>query len=105
MIKKILPLAFVFIGLASCKDNSAESKLIEQPQAETTTPEVAPQAETMTTMETAPVNAPEQLQSPNAQINQQPTTGQTAPGFSGKPNPPHGQPGHRCDIQVGQPLP
>ncbi|MGG5505684.1 MULTISPECIES: hypothetical protein [unclassified Myroides] len=24
---------------------------------------------------------------------------------SGKINPPHGQPGHRCDIQVGQPLP
>ncbi len=29
--------------------------------------------------------------------------GQTA--SSGKINPPHGQPGHRCDIQVGQPLP
>lgn len=30
---------------------------------------------------------------------------QTAPGMKGKPNPAHGQPGHRCDIQVGQPLP
>lgn len=29
----------------------------------------------------------------------------TAPGMQGKPNPAHGQPGHRCDIQVGQPLP
>ncbi len=30
---------------------------------------------------------------------------QTAPGMKGKPNPAHGQPGHRCDVQVGQPLP
>lgn len=29
----------------------------------------------------------------------------TEPGMQGKPNPAHGQPGHRCDIQVGQPLP
>ena len=29
----------------------------------------------------------------------------TAAGFSGKPNPPHGQPGHRCDINVGDILP
>ena len=27
------------------------------------------------------------------------------PAFSGKPNPPHGEPGHRCDIAVGAPLP
>ena len=32
-------------------------------------------------------------------------TGTTEPGFSGKPNPPHGQPGHRCDIAVGEILP
>ena len=36
---------------------------------------------------------------------QAPAAQQTAPGMQGKPNPPHGQPGHRCDIQVGQPLP
>lgn len=32
-------------------------------------------------------------------------TGTTEAGFSGKPNPPHGQPGHRCDIAVGATLP
>ena len=32
-------------------------------------------------------------------------TGTTEPGWSGKPNPPHGQPGHRCDISVGEILP
>jgi len=29
---------------------------------------------------------------------------QTAPAAAGAVNPPHGQPGHRCDIQVGAPL-
>ena len=36
---------------------------------------------------------------------QAPPAQQTAPGMQGKPNPAHGQPGHRCDISVGQPLP
>lgn len=34
-----------------------------------------------------------------------PVAEQTAPGFSGKPNPAHGMPGHRCDIEVGAILP
>lgn len=45
----------------------------------------------------APAQAAPQQQAMPAQ--------QTAPGMQGKPNPAHGQPGHRCDIQVGQPLP
>ncbi|HUH26117.1 MAG TPA: hypothetical protein VLY87_05785 [Flavobacterium sp.] len=51
------------------------------------------------------------LGSGNAQAPQQATpqqaapTQQTAPGMQGKPNPAHGQPGHRCDVSVGQPLP
>lgn len=40
-----------------------------------------------------------------APVKQAPPAQQTAPGMQGKPNPAHGQPGHRCDIQVGQPLP
>nr|WP_177761621.1 hypothetical protein [Flavobacterium sp. I3-2] len=39
------------------------------------------------------------------QIQQTAPAQQTAPGMQGKPNPAHGQPGHRCDISVGQPLP
>ncbi|MDO5607844.1 MAG: hypothetical protein Q4G08_05240 [Capnocytophaga sp.] len=35
----------------------------------------------------------------------QPAAQTTAEGFSGKPNPEHGQPGHRCDITVGAVLP
>jgi len=52
------------------------------------------------------------LSSGNAQAQPQATpqqaakpAQQTAPGMQGKPNPAHGQPGHRCDVQVGQPLP
>ena len=44
----------------------------------------------------APQATPQQAAKP-AQV--------TAPGMQGKPNPAHGQPGHRCDISVGQPLP
>lgn len=46
-------------------------------------------------------------QQPAAQPQAQPqqVAQQTAPGMKGKPNPAHGEPGHRCDIQVGQPLP
>lgn len=46
---------------------------------------------------TQQVSAPQQPQAMPAQ--------ETAPGMKGKPNPAHGQPGHRCDISVGQPLP
>lgn len=34
-----------------------------------------------------------------------PAAQQTVAGMKGQPNPAHGQPGHRCDVQVGQPLP
>ena len=44
-----------------------------------------------------------QAQAP-AQQQQMPKQ-ETAPGMKGKPNPAHGQPGHRCDVSVGQPLP
>lgn len=44
-----------------------------------------------------------QAQAP-AQQQQMPKQ-ETASGMKGKPNPAHGQPGHRCDVSVGQPLP
>ena len=45
-----------------------------------------------------------QAQAPAQQQQQMPKQ-ETAPGMKGKPNPAHGQPGHRCDVSVGQPLP
>ena len=75
----------------------------------------------------APLNSPpgqkpQQIQAQPQQVQAQPQQQQvqvqpqqqaqpampkqeTAPGMKGKPNPAHGQPGHRCDISVGQPLP
>lgn len=50
---------------------------------------------------TAPVTNPNPL--PHASATMPPQ--QTAPGFSGKPNPEHGLPGHRCDLDVGAILP
>jgi len=60
----------------------------------------APQMQAAPQMQVAPQTqaAPQmQMQAPPAQ--------KTAPGFSGKANPEHGQPGHRCDLEVGVILP
>lgn len=55
----------------------------------------------------APVSAPAGQGAP---IQIQPATSTPPPasapmGGSGKVNPPHGQPGHTCDLPVGAPLP
>jgi len=116
MSKKILSLAFVTLLLFSCKENNAEPTQTENttPVTEAVQPEVQIE-QNMQTDNTATQNQVEVQQTPAAPANTGPfiqqqqqtpqTTGQTAPGFSGKPNPPHGQPGHRCDIQVGAVLP
>jgi hypothetical protein len=44
--------------------------------------------------------APVVVQQPKPVVVNQPAPAKTAPGM----NPPHGQPGHRCDIAVGAPL-
>lgn len=116
MFKKFLSIAFLGLLLVACKENNAEAVQNEV---------VTPTTETETIQTEAP--AVQETQAEAVQIQQQPaqpqqttnagpftqqqqqqpapTTGQTAPGWSGKPNPPHGQPGHRCDIQVGAILP
>ncbi len=112
MIKKFLSIAFLGILLVACKESNTENV-----QADKVTPTETIQAETPATETTqtptetaAPVQVQAQTQQTNAgpftqQQQATPTTGQTAPGWSGKPNPAHGQPGHRCDIQVGAILP
>jgi hypothetical protein len=55
------------------------------------------------TVNPAPVNTPIKpapLAAPITINGPQPKVAKTAPGM----NPPHGQPGHRCDISVGAPL-
>lgn len=60
-------------------------------------------------MNAATTNQSEAPKIATQQVTLQPqtdvVTGVTAEGFSGKPNPPHGEPGHRCDIAVGAILP
>jgi len=100
----------------SCKENNAEnsSEIVQEQTVETPVSDentIVNDTLTNTTeaiqevkTESAPVNAGPFTQP--QQTTQQPVaTGTTAPGFSGKPNPAHGQPGHRCDIKVGDILP
>ena len=117
MIKKFLSVTFLALLLVACKENNAESS-----QSEITTPtteavqEETPATETIqipvensgaVQVKPETIVQPQQTNSgPIIQQQQQTqTTGTTAPGWSGKPNPPHGQEGHRCDIQVGAILP
>jgi hypothetical protein len=65
----------------------------------TITPSATPGKATIVPVPTAANGAPAILQDPNAAPA--PAAVATAPGM----NPPHGQPGHRCDIAVGQSLP
>jgi hypothetical protein len=94
--------ALAAVLFASCK-----TELEPQPSSEVTTTEteaVAPAdaeeiAPTPTEAESATAVTPQQA----TQTVQMPAAAQpaaTAPGM----NPPHGQPGHRCDIAVGAPL-
>jgi hypothetical protein len=64
--------------------------------ASSTAPAANPATANPTTVTPVPVNQPAQATSVPAQA-QMP---KTAKGM----NPPHGQPGHRCDIAVGAPL-
>ncbi len=116
MTKKILTLSLLSLIFFSCKENNAENsaEIVKEPTVETpVSDENITVKDTLTTSteaavevktETTPVNAGPFTQ-PQQTTQQPATTGTTAPGFSGKPNPPHGQPGHRCDIKVGDILP
>src|SRR5690606_31144410 len=82
--------------LTSCKkelkpQDSSDTPLTETIAAPENATLIVPQEEAVAT----------QVQAPAAVQNVQPATVQpTAPGM----NPPHGEPGHRCDIAVGAPL-
>ncbi|WP_181248522.1 hypothetical protein [Flavobacterium magnum] len=92
MASKSLPILFAAaLLLASCKkelmpqDNSDTPKTAATPapaNAQPITMQQPVQGQTQTVQATAPAEV------------------KTAPGM----NPPHGQPGHRCDIAVGAPL-
>ncbi len=86
------------IAFVSCKkeEATAEAVTTTETQQPVIVPNVAPiPNETSVQQSNQPVNLP--VQTPQA-VTQAP--GVTKAGM----NPPHGQPGHRCDISVGAPL-
>jgi hypothetical protein len=90
MKTKLLYVAAV-LTLISCKKElePQESSVVDS------TAVAAPAPSMQSALQVDPLaTQPAQMQTQQAQ------TQQTAPGM----NPPHGQPGHRCDIPVGQPL-
>lgn len=115
IMKRITLSFFVAFAVISCKENSSEALFVEKeatPATETIPNE--PTTEVTSTENPAIEIKPEsgtasqtQVQKFNVEQPQKPTqqTGVTASGFEGKPNPAHGQPGHRCDVKVGDPLP
>ena len=94
--KTILSLVFVAsIFLTSCKKELQPQESSETPLTETA---AAPEASTELTPQAQPTAAP--TATAPQPVQQSTTVAPTAPGM----NPPHGQPGHRCDIAVGAPL-
>jgi hypothetical protein len=67
---------------------------------------IMPRVQPIPAQSTQPIvqNAPVQNQQPVANGNQAVTMTQTPVATKPGMNPPHGQPGHRCDIAVGAPL-
>lgn len=85
---KIIPAVLIMIMTFSACQSSEEEQTDE---VSTTPPPV-----------TAPVTVPDSMQTV-LPMTTPPAV--TPAGPVAKLNPPHGQPGHRCDIEVGQPLP
>lgn len=85
-----VPVLFSIVFI-SCKKETKQ----EERKAGIVPPTTNPAFMNLDQRATAPANtAPVQAQAPNQAVTN------TAPGM----NPPHGQPGHRCDIAVGAPL-
>lgn len=85
--KKLLFASLLSLSVLSCKEENTETapatnEAIQDSAAAAPSP----------TVPAAPASAP------GSPVQATPTA--TAPGM----NPPHGQPGHRCDIAVGAPL-
>ncbi len=114
IMKRITLSLFVAFAVISCKENSSEALFVEKeaiPETETiqnepTTEVTSTENPAIEIKTEAGANSTTQVQKFNVEQPQQAQqTGVTAPGFEGKPNPAHGQPGHRCDVKVGDPLP
>lgn len=89
-----IPFAFSALLFVSCQNEDKK------------TDGVADQGDAVPEMTLEQKKAQLQSVSPRQNTTQQPGKATAQPGkASGNINPPHGQPGHRCDIAVGAPLP
>lgn len=111
MVIKSLPFILILaLSWTACKNDAPQSGTAPADSATTDAAAPAPAP----TDAAAPVSATPGATlsgaapagaAPSSMPQAQPAaTGTTAAQGSGKVNPPHGQPGHRCDIAVGAPL-
>lgn len=103
IIKIAVPALMLALTAASCKEeaNAADKIRDGAVAASANTPEEDEQAKQVAAANQAA--APGVTTTNGQQVIQEfnvPAPAPTAPGM----NPPHGQPGHRCDIAVGAPL-
>lgn len=101
--KIVLSTVMSFALLAvSCKKEEESTTTTDAKPKEIIMPRVQP----IPAQSAQPIiqNAPVQNQQPVATNNQAVTMTQTPVATKPGMNPPHGQPGHRCDIAVGAPL-
>ena len=110
MRKKFYVVLAVLLIAVSCKKNEKADVYIDQSaMKDTTQAEVANSGGVAQNIQTVPttlgangVVSPAPTNNAQQQVIpvQNSAPAKTAPGM----NPPHGQPGHRCDIEVGAPL-
>ncbi|MFT3793633.1 hypothetical protein [Flavobacterium sp.] len=96
-IQSLFGILLMGLSLTSCK-----KELEPQPSSATPSADVA-QTPTQPNAAPAPGQQPVAQQVAAPQMTTQVTPGQPVKVAAGM-NPPHGQPGHRCDIAVGAPL-
>lgn len=112
MFYKSILLATVLVATAACEKKDIKASYLDENKTETTVNSSNGNATTPSTGNAAAVNVTSQNGQP-VQINPgavtsgssspastTATAAKTAPGM----NPPHGEPGHRCDIPVGSSL-
>lgn len=98
---KLFPLSVIAVSfLVSCQKETKPSEKISAKVSDSVAAVIASEYETTLRQMAAPA---QNTQAPIT-VNPNPTTATTVQATKPGMNPPHGQPGHRCDIAVGAPL-
>ncbi len=108
MLNKTILTITAFLAVSSCEKKNMEATYIDETKTETaaapatagTTTAALVNATSGTTMNVSTQPGQPIQINPSAAAPSAPAATKTAPGM----NPPHGEPGHRCDIPVGSSL-